>query len=578
MCVTLAQAFIPIAQLRLTSTLVNEAAVLFQGSTGNNFQSLERLVWLQLALLLVGALLSSVFNYAQQYFNQRATLYFDEWMSAKVNRLSLTYFDNHSSYDQLQRTAFSLQLQGIGIVFTCLMMVQSFITVIGFMIVLYQFHWLLSLGMLLLVIPMLWSYLYESKAKFKLIVHQTPDERMSSYISNLLKSREAAKEIRVFETAPYLITKWKTIAWRNTKRILALERKTISITYAVQLVTLTLLSGMLLFSLHTGVNGGLEIGGYVALAQALFSTQALVQSLAQSYSRIHQDLLHTNELIDFVNLPEENDQNGEIAFPTPIQHGIVVDNVSFHYDGANGPALDGISFTIHAGEKIAIVGDNGAGKSTLAKLLLGLYQPRSGDISVDGIHYSQLHGTDFRSHVSAIFQDFVQYPFPVWENIGLGQVSELHNRSRLQFSSKQANTLSFINKLPQNWDTVLGVHFDGGHELSYGQWQRIALNRAFFRDFEMIVLDEPTASLDPMTESSIFENIMTLTNDKTAVFITHRLGSCRFADRIIVLKDGRLVENGDHNTLMGLNGEYAAMFRKQASWYTKEWAEQTVGS
>lgn len=246
-CVTLAQAFIPIAQIKLTSKLVNEAAFLFQGNNGDDFQSLERLVWLQLALLLIAALLTSVFNYAQQYFNQRATLYFDELMSAKVNRLSLTYFDNHSSYDQLQRTALGLQLQGIGIIFTCLMMLQGFITVIGFMIVLYQFHWLLSLGMLLLVIPMLWSYLYESKSKFKLIVHQTPDERMSSYISNLLKSREAAKEIRVFETAPYLINKWKTIAWRNAKRVLSLERKTISITYGVQIFTLTLLSGMLLF-------------------------------------------------------------------------------------------------------------------------------------------------------------------------------------------------------------------------------------------------------------------------------------------------------------------------------------------
>lgn len=265
-------------------------------------------------------------------------------------------------------------------------------------------------------------------------------------------------------------------------------------------------------------------------------------------------------------------------FPAPIQHGIAINNVSFQYDGASRPALDGITFTIHAGEKIAIVGDNGAGKSTLAKVLLGLYKPSSGDIAVDGIPYSQLKADNLRSNVSAIFQDFVQYPFPVWENIGLGQVSELNNRSRLQSSSIQANTISFINKLPQEWDTVLGVHFDGGHELSYGQWQRIALNRAFYRNFEMIVLDEPTASLDPMTESAIFENLMSLTNDKTAVFITHRLGSCRFADRIIVLKHGQLVENGDHDTLMHLNGEYAAMFRKQASWYTKEWAEQKVGS
>ncbi|REK77134.1 ABC transporter ATP-binding protein [Paenibacillus paeoniae] len=574
---TLAQALIPIAQLALTSRLVEEAASLFQGNSDNGMRDVQLLVGLQLALLLSGAVMGGVFKYTQQYFNQRATLYFDELLSTKVNRLPLSYFDNHLNYDRLQRTSFSMQLQGMGVIFTLLTMLQNMITVVGFIVVLYQFHWLLSLGMLLLVLPMLWSYLYESKAVFKLIIHQTPDERMSSYISNLLKSREGAKEIRVFELASYLIAKWKQIAWRNVGRLLAVERKTIALTYGVQLLTLTLLSGMLLFALHAGANGGLVIGQYVALAQALFSSQALVQGLAQGYSNIHQGLLHANEMILFVNLPEGNGEEGDQAFPSPMKQGIKVEHLSFHYDGAPGPALDGISFTIGAGETIAIVGDNGAGKSTLAKCLLGLYAPNEGTIAVDGVDYAHLSSDSLRSRMSAIFQDFVQFPFPVWENIGLGGISELGNRDKLQKSSEEANTASFIQKLPQGWDTVLGVQFDGGHELSYGQWQRIALNRAFYREFELIVLDEPTASLDPMTEASIFENLMKLTSGKTSVFITHRLGSCRFADRILVLKDGRLAEEGSHDELMLRNGEYAAMFRKQAGWYTKEWEEQVLG-
>ncbi|RJE90166.1 ABC transporter ATP-binding protein [Paenibacillus sp. 1011MAR3C5] len=575
--ITLAQAFIPIAQLALTSRLVEEAALLFQGNSDQGMRDVQILVGLQLALLLSGALLGGVFKYTQQLFNQRATLYFDELLSTKVNRLPLSYFDNHLNYDRLQRTSFSMQLQGIGIIFTILTMIQNMITVIGYMVILFQFHWLLSLGMLLLVVPMLWSYLFESKAMFKLIIHQTPDERMSSYISNLLKSREGAKEIRVFELASYLIDKWKRIALRNVGRLLALERKTIGITYSVQLFTLTLLSGMLLFALHTGANGGLVIGQYVALAQALFSSQALVQGLAQGYSNIHQGLLHANEMISFVNLPEGNGEEGDQVFPSPIKQGITVEHLTFQYDGAPGPAIDGISFSIGAGETIAIVGDNGAGKSTLAKCLLGLYAPDKGSIAVDGVEYASISSSSIRSRMSAIFQDFVQFPFPVWENIGLGGINEIANRHKLQKSSEEANTASFIQKLPQGWDTVLGVQFDGGHELSYGQWQRIALNRAFYREFELIVLDEPTASLDPMTEAAIFENLMKLTNGRTSVFITHRLGSCRFADRIIVLKDGCLVEEGSHDALMIRNGEYAAMFRKQAGWYTKEWEEQSLG-
>ncbi|OAB41151.1 ABC transporter ATP-binding protein [Paenibacillus antarcticus] len=575
--ITLIQAVIPIAQLSLTSKLVEEAAQLFQGNSVSGLRDVWLLVILQFVLLLISALLGSVFKYTQQFFNERATLYFDEMMSTKVNRLPLSYFDNHLNYDRLQRTSFSIQMQGISIVFIMLTMIQSIITVTGFMVVLYQFHWLLSVGMFLLVVPMLWTYLYESKASFKLFVQQTPDERMSSFLSYLLKSREGAKELRVFELADYLIGKWKLISKRNIERKLALERKTIGISLGMQMISLALLSGMLLFALNTGANGRLEIGQYVALVQALFSTQTLIQGLAQGYSNLHQNLLHASEVVSFVRLADKSDQRGKADFPSPIKQGIVVNNLSFQYDGAPSPSIEELSFTVKAGETIAIVGDNGAGKTTLAKCLLGLYSPSSGSIAIDGMDYAEIRAASLRSRMSAIFQDFVQYPFPVWENIGLGELAELNNRDRLKQSAEQANIVSFIDKLPEGWDTVLGIQFDGGHELSYGQWQRIALNRAFFRDFDVIVLDEPTASLDPMTEAAIFENLMMLTRGKTAFFITHRLGSCRFADRIIVLKEGRLVESGDHETLMNKDGEYAAMFRKQAGWYTKEWNKQKLG-
>lgn len=574
--ITLAQAVIPIAQLSLTSMLVEEAAQLFQGKSERGFQDVWRLVWLQFALLLTSAILAGMYKYTQQFFNERATLYFDEMMSTKVNRLSLSYFDDHLNYDRLQRASFSIQMQGLGIVFIVLTMLQSIITVIGFMVVLYQFHWLLSVGMLLLVVPMLWTYLYESKASFKLFVQQTPDERMASFLSYFLKSREGAKEIRVFELADYLIGKWKLIAKKNAWRKLALERKTIGISFGMQMISLALLSGMLLFALNTGANGGLEIGQYVALAQALFNSQTLIQGLAQGYSNLHQSLLHANEVLAFIKLSEQSDQSGKVDFPSPIKQGIKVDNLSFQYEGASNSAIEALSFSINVGETIAIVGDNGAGKSTLAKCLLGLYSPSSGSIAIDGIDFAEMRASSLRSRMSAIFQDFVQYPFPVWENIGLGDVAELNNQDRLRQSAEQANTVSFIDKLPDGWETVLGIQFDGGHELSHGQWQRIALNRAFFREFDVIVLDEPTASLDPMTEAAIFENLMTLTCGRTAVFVTHRLGSCRFADRIIVLKEGRLVESGDHETLMNNDGEYAAMFRKQAGWYTKDWNTQKL--
>ncbi|MCG7407030.1 ABC transporter ATP-binding protein/permease [Paenibacillus sp. ACRRX] len=574
--ITLLQAFVPIAQLSLTNELVNVAASLFKVNSNDLMSQAKTLVTIQLLLLLGGAFMQNARKYVEQYFNHRTALYFDEMLSTKVNRLSLSYFDSHTNFDQLQRTAFSLNLQGINLVFTILNIIQSIVTVSGYFLILFQFHWLLSAGMILLVFPMLVSYIYESKIRFELILKQTPDDRMTSYLSHVLKSREAAKELRVYEAAPYLIEKWKQLAWSIAKRKLSLERKVMGITYGVHTLSLVVLSGMVLFLLHSGAQGALEIGSYVALTQALFSTQTSVQGIAQSYSRIHQDIKHANEVIQFLQLPEENGPTQTENFPSPMTTGIVVNNLSFKYPSSIHPILNEISFTIQAGEKIAIVGANGAGKSTLAKCLLGLYKPDSGSIYVDGISLEHVKESTMRAHMSAVFQDFLQFPFSVKENIGMGQIEEMDNMERMLHSSDLADSSSFIKKLPQGWDTILGSKFTGGQELSYGQWQKIAVNRSIFRSFELIVLDEPTASLDPMTESSIFRNLMELTVGKTAIFISHRLGSCRYADRILVLKEGSLIEQGNHEELMEKDGEYAEMFRNQASWYTKEWEEEPL--
>ncbi|MCP3776472.1 ABC transporter ATP-binding protein/permease [Paenibacillus sp. MZ04-78.2] len=216
---------------------------------------------------------------------------------------------------------------------------------------------------------------------------------------------------------------------------------------------------------------------------------------------------------------------------------------------------------------MAIVGQNGSGKTTLTKLLLGLYKPTSGDILIDDLRINEIHPDNLRGHISALFQDFVKFQLSVRENIAFGNINLIHDDAFLESAVTKANAEPFLKNLPDGFDTLLGPTFSGGYELSLGQWQGLAISRAFLANSDIIILDEPTASLDPLSESTIFENLLNLSEEKTTIFISHRLGICRKVDRIIVMKDGSIIEQGDHTSLMSADGEYATMFRKQSTWY-----------
>lgn len=317
-----------------------------------------------------------------------------------------------------------------------------------------------------------------------------------------------------------------------------------------------------------GYKGSLTVGHYVSLTQALVQIEGMISGLGRNIAGIYEESLFVNEVLNYLELETEESGEKKIKFPEPLRGGIEVFDLAFAYTSQSPPVLKGVNFRVRPGEKIAIVGENGAGKSTLVKCLLGLYIPDSGTIRFDGIDIRDIEKDSMRANVSAVFQDFISYQLTARENIAMGQVSKISDDAAIMEAADKAGAGELIRRLPQGIDTELGPLFDNGYELSGGQWQKIALSRAFMKDAQVVILDEPTAAPDPKAEAEVYDNFTRLYEGKTTIMISHRLSSCRHADRIIVLRDGKIIEEGNHDELIRREGEYAQMFTSQAKRYT----------
>lgn len=557
----LLQAALPGVQIYVTRALVDAVAHVFQ-TGGESLATATRLMALQLMLVLTSGVLTGSGHVLIARLQQRAAFAQERNVSAKAGQLPLSCFDSPEFMDRLHRT--SGGFRGTTLVTTILHIMQHCITVVIYLVMLAEVHWGLSLGLIAALMPSFVANLRVSEWRFRQMHRQTPTSRAVTYLSHLLRGREAAKELRLFDLNAHLLNLWGSLYWKNANEKWQLERRAVTVRLGVESLSSTATVVCSLLVLWLGTHGQVTLGTYVAIAQALDSGRGLMQQVATSLGHVYEDALYASEYLSFLDLPEEQVSAQCQPVPQPLQQGIVVEDLSFSYPNHRSPVLKGISFAVKPGQRVAIVGDNGAGKSTLAKCLLGLYRPASGSVRFDGIDLRDLDPADLRRQVSAVFQDFVRYQLTVRENIGFGQVLQLHDTARLQVAAGKGAADELVLRLPGGYDTLLGPLFFGGHELSHGQWQKIALSRAFFRDAQVIVLDEPTAALDPTSEAAVFERFAQLAEGKTAFMISHRLASCRHADLILVLKEGQLVEAGTHTDLMGRNGEYARMVRLQA--------------
>ena len=497
----------------------------------------------------------------------------------KSIRIPLSAFESREYYDKLEtgRRAIGRHLVDVLNNFGSLM--SASIGAAGLLVLYAQAHWSLAI---ILVATMLVSTIVGARQASRFIqvnYRSSPQRQEIDYWAGLLSSRQAAAEIRAFQLGNTFLTSWRRAfdrhfaAIENARFRLAIARL---LSICVQELIIWTISLMLVV---LAMNETISVGAMVALLYGSARFRELMQSASFGVSQLVQHLSYLQHLREFLALADAGEErDGRLRGPQPFRHNIQFHGVSFTYPGSDRSAVSDLNLTIYPGERVALVGENGAGKSTVVRLLLGLYQPTQGRITVDGLDLAKVDPALWRLEMAAVFQDFMRYPLTVYENIGFGQISFMNGedshasaRSEIVEAAQKSGAHSFVQDLPFEYRTLLSREFDGGVELSIGQWQRLAMARAYVRkNTQIIVLDEPTSALDPKAEVQVYQQFRSAAEGRCAVFISHRLGSARLADRILVLKAGRLVEEGSHEALLQASGEYAEMYHLQASWYTEE--------
>jgi ATP-binding cassette subfamily B protein len=446
--------------------------------------------------------------------------------------------------------------------------VQDTITVISFAIGLLVYApWLMVL-LAVALIPAFVGEAHFNALGYSLNFAWTPERRQLEYVRQMGASVETAKEVKIFNLHKYLIARYRMLADKFYLANRALARRRALWGSALSaLGTLGYYVAYAYIAWRT-VRGDFTIGDLTFLAGSFRRLRQLLEGLLVGFSQVAGQALYLDDLFSFFAIePEITSPADPVPVPHPIRHGFVFENVGFRYPDATKWALRGLNFELHAGEVLALVGENGAGKTTLVKLLARLYDPDEGRILLDGRDLRDYDLDQLRANIGVIFQDFVRYHLTVGENIGVGQIDAMDDEARIQEAARRAMAEPLIAGLPGGYEQLIGRRFKTGVDLSGGQWQKIAIARAYMRDAQVMILDEPTAALDARSEFEVFQRFKELSSDKTAVLISHRFSSVRMADRILVLEHGQLEASGTHDELLAQGGRYAELFELQAAGY-----------
>lgn len=374
----------------------------------------------------------------------------------------------------------------------------------------------------------------------------TPLKRYETFISRLLTEKESAKEIKIFGLGAHLITRWSKSYMKNANKTLGLLKKEQYTEFGVEGIKTLFYLAITYMIIKLIRQDNLKIGDYVAVLQAVQQVQSKLYQTSNSIALILEDSLYLRDFFSFIEFNEHayRTNHGKDSFPIPLVHGIELRNINFSYEKQSNPILQDISLLIKPGEKIAIVGENGCGKSTLVKCLMGLYPVNSGKILFDNIPIIDIKEEEVHKNITVLFQNFTRFPFSVYDNIAFGNISLLNDKKGIEELSMKTRVNDFVKNLKDGYDTKLTKLLQDGIDLSGGQWQKIAYTRALFRNSQVIILDEPTASMDPQSEKEVFEQFNNIAENKTLIFISHRMSATKIADRIIVMKKGQIYEMG----------------------------------
>ena len=529
------------------------------------------LLWFLLALEFAIGALAVMLGRAIEYWDGRVADQFVKHCGLLVMKhastLDLQSFEDPTFYDQLER-ARCQSTDRIGILKALGEALQQAITLLSLSIGVMLFSPLMFALIILAVVPAFVSESYFASLTYSLAYSQVPLRREMDYLRDLGTKKESAKELKLFKLGDFLYERFSQINDELIGRNRNLAKRRMR-SGALFLVLGSLgYYGVYAALLFRTIHGGLTLGELTFLAGALAGCSRQVQAVFSSFTDIaHQALFLTDLFALFAVQPKIRNMVNAIPAPRAIRDGFEFRKVSFAYPGSDRLILKDVNLRIGTGERIAVVGENGQGKSTLVKLIPRLYEPTSGKVLLDGIDLREYDIDSLRREIGVIFQDFVHYDMTARENITLGSIECARDQFRLHEAARKSGAGKIIDSLPHGFDQMLGKRFEDGTDLSGGEWQKFALARAYLRDAGILILDEPTAALDALAEYEVFSRFAELTKGKIAILISHRLSTVRMADRIVVLKDGEIHEEGTHHQLIANGGRYASMFELQAASY-----------
>ena len=491
----------------------------------------------------------------------------NEMILEKALTLELRHFEDSEFYDKLTRARREASTRPLSLVMRSFGLVQNFIALASYGMLLWQFSPWAVLVLLLAGLP---SFVAEAKFSgdaFRLFRWRSPETRMQMYLETVLAREDHAKEVKLFGLGPLLLDRYRAIFRKVFKEDRALTIRRDTWGFFLGLISTAAFYAAYAWIAVSAVRGQITLGQMTMYVLLFRQGQAAVSASLAAISGMYEDNLYLSTLYDYLDTPVDMPSGSASAGPDPGD-GVRFENVSFTYPGATEPAVHDVSLHLRPGHSLALVGENGSGKTTLIKLLTRLYVPSAGRITLDGLDLAQWNPVALRQRVAVIFQDFARYQLKVGENIGVGDVEHFEDEARWREAAELATASPFVEEMPAGYQTQLGKWFKDGRELSGGQWQKIALARAFIREgADLLVLDEPTAAMDARAEAQVFEQFRELARERMVILISHRFSTVRMADEIVVIQGGRVLERGSHDDLMALDGHYAHLFTLQAKGY-----------
>ena len=526
------------------------------------------LVAAEVGLALFSGILSRAMDYSDQILADRYTNHISVQVMEQAAKLDLTTYEDPAYYDRLERARVQAtdrlaMIQQMGRLFQ-----QIIMTLIWSAVLIYRSP-LMVLPLIAGVLPSFVGETHFAFLGYQKNFNQTPRKRIMDYLRQVGGSKESAKELKLFNLSDYFTGRFRELSQGIYEENVALANKRLIWGGLLSLISTIGYYGAYIFAIYQAVSGQYpNIGAFVLVTQAIQQSSSNFQQAFSTASGIADQALFLTDLIAFFEIkPTVQNKPNALPAPKPIRRGFEFRNVSFAYPGTQRMVLKDFNFSIEPGERIALIGENGQGKTTVVKLITRLYDPTEGQILLDGVDLRDYSVEDLHREMGVIFQDFMRYEMTVKENIGVGHVEIPHTEEEITAAAEKSLAAEVVRKLAGGYEQMLGRRFVSGVDLSGGEWQRIALARAYLRNAQLLILDEPTAALDAKSELEVFERFAELTAGKMALLISHRFSTVRMADRIVVLAGGKLVEEGTHQQLMALGGRYAEMFEMQAASY-----------